>query len=501
MTFFEAAVEVLRRNGRPLHYKKITEVAMRDSLLSHVGKEPENVMNDRLNQEVQKQKESVIVQTRPGVYTIRDGAMERVNAEAEKRVEQEKKIKEQQQKRTRHADADEKDDKDEKQSGNQRKQKQSTKSGGGSNKKSGGRQQARGSSEDGDKKRRRRRRSSRGGDKGGSKGGSNDRKKSKSRSRSRGGKSGKKSGSNRRGSGGSSKSKSKRRSSNKSNRRSSKSGAETTSPAVPGSHTRHLEEGPVRLNGIAEAAYKVLGDEGEAMDIESLAEEVFGRKLVKFHTHDENATVQAAMANDNQIRSQRGHRQLFVRLDRERWGLSEWALSSESVRKEQTILSLSEEIRQESIHQLGQALIDVQTEALEQIALTLLERLGYRNIKVSKRSSEGDVYFTADWRQGLSDVRVCIQVVSDGSDDLTQSEVSSLRGTLHHYSAAEGVIIHLGRIEPKAVNESREESVEPITLIDRETFVELLIRHGIGVRTYTTPITMVDSEFIEALKL
>jgi restriction endonuclease Mrr len=72
---------------------------------------------------------------------------------------------------------------------------------------------------------------------------------------------------------------------------------------------------------------------------------------------------------------------------------------------------------------------------------------------------------------------------------------------LHHYSAAEGVIIHLGEIESQAVNESREESVEPITLIDRETFVELLIRHGIGVRTYTTPITMVDSEFIEALKL
>jgi restriction endonuclease Mrr len=494
MTFFEAAVEVLRRTGRPLHYKKITEVAVRDSLLSHVGKEPENVMNDRLNQEVQKQKESVIVQTRPGVYTIRDGAMERVNAEADKRAEQEKKIKEQQRKRTRHADADEQD---EQKSNDKKKQQRSSKSGG-SNKDSGGRQQARGGSDGGNKKRRRRRRSNRGGnEKSSSKGGSNDQKKSKSRSRSRGGNN--KGDSNRRRSRGSSKSK--KRSSNKSNRRSSKSSNGSTSPAVPGSHTRHLEEGPVRLNGIAEAAYKVLGEDGEAMDIESLAEEIFGRKLVKFHTHDENATVQAAMANDNQIRAQRGHRQLFVRLDRERWGLSEWALSSESVRKEQTILSLSEEIRQEAIHQLGQALIDVQTEALEQIALTLLERLGYRNIKVSKRSSEGDVYFTADWRQGLSDVRVCIQVVSDGSDDLTQQEVSSLRSTLHHYSAAEGVIIHLGKIEPKAVNESREESVEPITLIDRETFVELLIRHGIGVRTYTTPITMVDSEFIEALKL
>jgi hypothetical protein len=489
MTFFEAAVEVLRRTGRPLHYKKITEVAVRDSLLSHVGKTPEDVMNDRLNQEVQKQKESVIVQTRPGVYTIRDGAIEKVNAEAEKRQEQEQKIEEQRRKRTRQTDETESDEQEQKTKSNKRGQrnKRDDKSRGDSNKRkdSGGRQQARGGSDD-DNKRRRRRRTN--------KGGSDD--KSKSKRRDSGNQKRSKSGgaSRRRSRGGSSKSS-----------RSSSSGRSSddtaTGPAIPGSHTRHLEEGPVRLNGIAEAAYKVLGEAGEAMDIEELAEEIFGRKLVKFHTHDENATVQAAMANDNQIRAQRGHRQLFVRLDRQRWGLSEWALSGESVKKEQTILSLSEEIRQEAIHQLGQALIDVQTEALEQIALTLLERLGYRNIKVSKRSSEGDVYFTADWRQGLSDVRVCIQVVSDGSDDLTKEEVASLRSTLHHYSAAEGVIIHLGEIESQAVNESREESVEPITLIDRETFVELLIRHGIGVRTYTTPITMVDSEFIEALKL
>lgn len=485
MTFFEAAVEVLRRTGRPLHYKKITEVAVRDSLLSHVGKAPEDKMSNRLKQEVQKQQESVIIQTRPGVFSIRDDAMETVNAEAEKRAEQEEKRLEQQKKRTRHAD------KDDSQESSQDK-KRSSKSSGDSaqtSKKKNGRQQARGSDDSDDRQRRRRRRSKGSNDKDKSSKKSSGSQRSKSKKRSKG------SSSRSRSRGSSKQGSSKRRSS------TSQSRDESSSPAVPGSHTRHLEEGPVRLNGIAEAAFKVLSDTGNALNIEKLAEKIFGQKLVKFHTHDENATVQAAMANDNQIRSQRGHRPLFVRLDRQRWGLSEWSLSDDSVRKEQTILSLSEEIRQESIHQLGKALVDVQTESLEQIALALLERLGYRNIKVSKRSSEGDVYFTADWRQGLSDVRVCIQVVSDGSDDLTQKEVASLRSTLHHYSAAEGVIIHLGRIESQAVNESRKDNAEPITLIDRETFVELLIRHGIGVKTYTTPITMVDSEFIEALKL
>src|SRR5512146_2901762 len=48
MTFTEAAIEVLRREGKPLHFKKIAEIAVRDSLLDHVGKIPEAVMGGQL---------------------------------------------------------------------------------------------------------------------------------------------------------------------------------------------------------------------------------------------------------------------------------------------------------------------------------------------------------------------------------------------------------------------------------------------------------------------
>jgi len=48
MTFTEAAVEVLRREGKPLHFRKITEIAIRENLLDHVGKIPEEVMGGQL---------------------------------------------------------------------------------------------------------------------------------------------------------------------------------------------------------------------------------------------------------------------------------------------------------------------------------------------------------------------------------------------------------------------------------------------------------------------
>jgi ribonuclease E len=48
MTFTEAAVEVLKREGKPLHFRKIAEIAIHESLLDHVGKVPEDTMADQL---------------------------------------------------------------------------------------------------------------------------------------------------------------------------------------------------------------------------------------------------------------------------------------------------------------------------------------------------------------------------------------------------------------------------------------------------------------------
>jgi hypothetical protein len=48
MTFTEAAIEVLRREGKPLHFKKIAEIAIREALLEHVGKVPDDTMADQL---------------------------------------------------------------------------------------------------------------------------------------------------------------------------------------------------------------------------------------------------------------------------------------------------------------------------------------------------------------------------------------------------------------------------------------------------------------------
>ena len=73
MTFIEAAAEVLRTAGKPLHYKEITELAIAKNLLSHVGKTPEVTMSHRLTSAIKKDDEDVpIVKVKPGVFALRE---------------------------------------------------------------------------------------------------------------------------------------------------------------------------------------------------------------------------------------------------------------------------------------------------------------------------------------------------------------------------------------------------------------------------------------------
>jgi hypothetical protein len=73
MTFTEAAAQVLRLVGKPLHYKEITDVAIEKNLLSHVGKSPEVTMGARLAALVKKgDKENPLVRIKPGVFALRE---------------------------------------------------------------------------------------------------------------------------------------------------------------------------------------------------------------------------------------------------------------------------------------------------------------------------------------------------------------------------------------------------------------------------------------------
>jgi hypothetical protein len=70
MTFLEAALEILKRERKPLHYKELTELAMERKLLTFVGRTPEVTMQTQLTGAVKKAPGAPFVRVKPGVFGL-----------------------------------------------------------------------------------------------------------------------------------------------------------------------------------------------------------------------------------------------------------------------------------------------------------------------------------------------------------------------------------------------------------------------------------------------
>jgi len=70
MTFLEAAFEVLRLEGKPLHYKELTERVIGKKLLTFVGRTPEVTMQTQLTGAVKKAPGNPFVRVKPGIFGL-----------------------------------------------------------------------------------------------------------------------------------------------------------------------------------------------------------------------------------------------------------------------------------------------------------------------------------------------------------------------------------------------------------------------------------------------
>ncbi len=70
MTFLEAALNILSREGKPLHFKDLTERALGKKLLTFVGRTPEVTMQTQLTAAVKKAPGNPFVRVKPGTFGL-----------------------------------------------------------------------------------------------------------------------------------------------------------------------------------------------------------------------------------------------------------------------------------------------------------------------------------------------------------------------------------------------------------------------------------------------
>ena len=144
------------------------------------------------------------------------------------------------------------------------------------------------------------------------------------------------------------------------------------------------------------------------------------------------------------------------------------------------IHKLAKELRQEAREQLADYLAHMDPFKFEGLIKVLLEEMGYEDVETTAPTNDKGVDVIAHIELGISSVREVIQVKRHKSS-LNRTVLDQLRGSLHRFNAVRGTVISTGKFSKGAQEAAFERGAAPITLIDGDKLLDLLMERQIGV--------------------
>jgi hypothetical protein len=523
MTFTEAAAEVLRLAGKPLHYKEITELAIEKNLLSHVGKSPEITMGARLAALLKKEdKTNPIVRVKPGVFALRewDGKKGRKAAKEEPAPEPALDDEDiavnalevdamsappaapaEEADEAAAEGADDEDDViiagdvndgfrpdlaasgadifDDEEDDDQPILGPATAPAGSA--------PALDPTGEGGRRRRRRRRRGRGGQ--GELGATGER---PSAPRVEG--------------------------------QAAEAEEAPRDPLAPAPRPQVRDRQQIMAGGaptgidiplgegdelggreLADAAALVLGSfdrSGGAVPVRNVAEALARRGRLAGEPAAATVQLTASLRADNLRRGALGQRPRFRFSNGARVALTDWLLGPDLTRLEQDALAAAERYREAARRLLLRRVQELPGQAFVELALVALERAGMSQLRAVRRpgATGGEAHFQAVHRTGSDEIRTAIIVRKDGRE-IGRERVTDLRGALHHYGpAAAGWLITTGQVLSGARDEATAVATQPVSVFDGPAFCRLLEDHDVGVTRTRISLPLPDLELFEILR-
>lgn len=100
----------------------------------------------------------------------------------------------------------------------------------------------------------------------------------------------------------------------------------------------------------------------------------------------------------------------------------------------------------------------------------------------------------------ITSVREVVQAKRQ-KGNIQRPVLDALRGSLHRFDAVRGTIITVGDFSKGTAAAAVERGAAPITLINGEKLIDLLIEHKIGVRTRSVEILELDPDMFKFTEL
>jgi restriction system protein len=142
---------------------------------------------------------------------------------------------------------------------------------------------------------------------------------------------------------------------------------------------------------------------------------------------------------------------------------------------------LAKQLRDTARNELQAYLLEMDPFKFESLIKLLLEEIGYSNVVTTSPTNDKGVDVIANIELGISSVREVVQVKRH-KGTINRVVLDQLRGSLHRFDAVRGTIITTGHFSKGAQDAAFERGAAPITLIDGEKVLELLVENEIGVK-------------------
>lgn len=147
---------------------------------------------------------------------------------------------------------------------------------------------------------------------------------------------------------------------------------------------------------------------------------------------------------------------------------------------------------------LRELLHDMDPFVFERLVSRLLEEMGYQSV-VTARSGDGGVDVVGEIQLGITSVREVVQVKRHRRA-IQRKDLDALRGSLYRFNAVRGTIVTTSRFARGTQEAAFSTGAAPITLIDGNKLIDLLIENRIGVRMQKIELLQVDLEAVAAVE-
>ncbi|MDW8362852.1 MAG: HTH domain-containing protein [Myxococcales bacterium] len=464
MTFTEAAIAVLRAEGKPLHYRRITELAIERNLLSHVGRAPEVTMSARLAMLVKKDRgDAPVIKVGPGIFGIRDASSQSADAAVLMESSQMNEDKELMSNAATGAVEGEKRklpgedvfpaeddddlpilsavDREPADAGSRRSQ---------------------APREDDDSYTRRRR----------SKGAAGHGRVDEPRHADGVGTHGHSRGEHAR-----------------------------SGDGLRGDWSREPRSGEPAGSDLADAVRDVLEQGGRSPQSYSrLAEALVRRGKLAGPADALAPTIAAAVRSDNASRVGGGQRPRF-RVQGDRVSLTDWTVPPEALRFERDAIAAASRQRDAMRRAILRRMAELPAAGVVELLASVLHAEGVAGLRAVRRpgTRSGDFHLVGVRRAGASESRLAIVYLAS---DIGREHVIEARGALHHYEGASALwMLTLREVKSGARDEAAAPGVAPVALYDGQALVRMMERAGLGVVRHHVRLLALDVDLFESLGL